>query len=83
VSWIDVNDLPPQNWKPNTKQFYTSATYQGWTHEGVKDLIKLHFKKDSSKDLTFAEFNKCLEWFETLPPNTVTTEHDKNTIEMF
>jgi hypothetical protein len=79
----DSEHVVPANWKPNPKMLYTHATNCGWNHQGVKDLILTHFKRTSTKDLTFHEFNKTLDLLETLPPNTVTAEHDKNTVELF
>ena len=83
MSWVDVKDVPPKDWKPNTKYLYTVATVNGWSHDGVRNLIKTHFNRDSTKDLTFSEFNKVLEWLDRLAPNSVTIERDPNTLDMF
>ncbi len=83
MSWVDINDIPPKNWKPNSKQLYTAADGFKWTHQGIHDLIGYHFKKQSTKELTFLEYNQVLRWIEDLEPNTVTTEKDKNTEDLF
>ena len=83
MSWRRVEDIEPKNWKPNPKYMYTVATVNGWNHDGVRNLIKTHFNRDSTKDLTFSEFNKVLEWLDRLPPNSVTVERDPNTLDMF
>jgi hypothetical protein len=73
----------PDGWKPNSRQLYISASYSGWTRQGIHDLIGYHFKKQSTKELTFSEYNQVLRWIEDLEPNTVTTERDKNTEDLF
>jgi len=83
MSWVDIKDIPPPNWKPNSRQLYIAATYSGWTRQGIHDLIGVHFKKQSTKDLTFKEYNQVLRWIEDLEPNTVTTERDENTEDLF
>ena len=74
---------PSENWRPNTKLLYAAATSAGWSHAGVKNLIKTHFNRDSTKDLTWVEYNKVMEWIDRLPPDTLTVERDPNTLEMF
>lgn len=59
--WRDVGDIPPKDWKPNTKYLYTVATSAGWPHEAVKKFIKSAFNKDSTKDLEWSEYNATLE----------------------
>jgi hypothetical protein len=54
-----------------------------WTRNGVHALIQAQFKKDTSKDLTHAEYEKLLGWIEKLPPDTVTVERDGNTGDLF
>lgn len=81
-TWQMLGEPDPENWKPNTKYLYTVATVAGWTHQGVKDLIAAHFRKASTKDLTFSEYNRTLEMLDQLPPNTVSV-HDANTLELF
>ena len=76
-------DQPNQSWTPNSRLLYTTATTNRWTHRGVKDLIFFQFKKTSTKDLTFDEFQKVMEWLTSLPPNTVTVARDKNTDDLF
>jgi hypothetical protein len=80
---LQKHNEQPKNWKPNSRQLYISAHYSGWTHQGIKDLIKFHFKKDSTKDLSWNEYNQVLVWIEDLEPNTLTAERDKNTLDMF
>jgi hypothetical protein len=77
--WRDINNIPPKDWKPNTKMLYTVATNNGWNRDGVHALIEMNFKKQSTKDLTFDEYNQVLEWLDSIPANTVTTGHDPNT----
>ena len=83
MTWYDWNNVPKPDWTPNTRMLYTHATNCGWNHQGVKDLILFHFKKQSTKDLTFHEFNKTLDMLDALHPNTVTAERDKNTDDLF
>jgi hypothetical protein len=80
---IVLVDIEPPNWKPNFKQLYIEAGSFGWTREGIHNLIELNFKKSSTKDLTFVEYNKVMEWIEKLPPNSVTVERDANTEDLF
>ena len=75
--------IEPPNWKPNYKQLYIEARSLGWTREGIHDLIMFNFKKSSSKDLAFNEYQKVMQWIEELPPNSITTERDKNTNDLF
>lgn len=76
-------DGPPPDWKPNTKMLYASASVNGWTHQGVKDLILFKFKRASTKDLTYFEYWKVMDWIGTVPPNSLPTERDKNTEDLF
>jgi hypothetical protein len=75
--------VQPPNWKPNFKQLYIEARSFGWTREGIHSLIQMNFKKDSTKNLSFNEYNKVMEWIEKLPPNSVTVDRDKNTEDLF
>jgi hypothetical protein len=61
--------VEPPNWKPNYKQLYIEARSLGWTREGVHALIQMNFKKSSTKDLAFNEYNQVMKWLEELPPN--------------
>jgi hypothetical protein len=61
VSWVSVKDVPPENWKPNTRLLYTLASSNGWTHEAVKAFIKAAFNRDSTKDLLWSEYNATME----------------------
>jgi hypothetical protein len=59
--WRNVGDIPPKGWTVPTKYLYTVATAAGWPHEAVKKFIKASFDKDSTKDLTYSEYNATLE----------------------
>ena len=76
-------NIEPKNWKPNCVGLYIEARSLGWTREGVHALIEINFKKSSTKDLNFDEYNKVMNWLETLIPNSVTTERDQNTEDLF
>jgi hypothetical protein len=78
-----LNGKEPENWQPNTKLLYATAGANGWSHQQVKDLILFNFKRASTKDLTYTEFYKTLDWLGNLTPGTVTAERDKNTLDMF
>lgn len=73
----------PSGWRPDTKALYTVASNNGWSHAGVRDLILLNFRKTSSKDLAFAEYNKVMFWLENRPANTTTGERDPFTKDLF
>ena len=74
---------PGPDWKPNTKMLYVTASANGWTHQGVKDLILANFKRTSTKDLSFSEYHKVMRWLGNSPPDVITMERDPNTLEMF
>jgi hypothetical protein len=61
---------------------YITASANGWNHAQVKDLILFNFKRASTKDLTFTEYNKTLDLLGKLQPGTV-AERDKNTDDLF
>jgi hypothetical protein len=83
VTWIDVENVPPENWKPNTKYLYTLASTNGWTHAQVKDFVLFNFKRASTKDLAFEEYNKVIDALDKLPPGSMSMTKDKNTLELF
>lgn len=74
------------NWRPKKSDIiglYSTARNSLWTRNGVHALMTAQFKKDTSKDLTFSEYEKLLGWIEQLPPDIVTVERDKNTEDLF
>ena len=56
---------PCADWKPNTKYLYTVATVNRWTHAEVRAFIKMRFGVDSTKDLTWQQYQETLETFDT------------------
>jgi hypothetical protein len=86
VSWKSIGPNAPKpgpDWKPGCKWLYICAGQAGWKREQIHLLIEAQFKKHSTKELTFDEYNKVLEWIDTLPPGTISTERDPNTPDMF
>jgi hypothetical protein len=83
---MGLKALHTEDWKPKKHDIiglYTTARKNMWTRNGVHALIQAQFKKGTSKDLTYSEYEKLLGWIEKLPPDTVTAEKDTNTMEMF
>ena len=52
---------PGPNWKPDTRLLYTFATGSGWSHDAVRKFIKAAFNRDSTKELTWSEYNATME----------------------
>ena len=52
---------PGPDWKPNFKLLYTLASSNGWPHKAVKAFIMERFKRESTKDLRFSEYNATME----------------------
>jgi len=75
-----------ENWRPRKSDIiglYTTARQNLWTRNGVHALMQAQFKKTTSKDLTYTEYETLLGWIEKLPPDSVTVEHDPNTLDLF
>lgn len=83
MPWVDHTELPPRDWKPNTKLLYATATSLGWKHQQVKDLIHNKWGRSSTKDLSFAQFNRLLDLFAEISPDNIPPPRDKETVEMF
>ena len=84
--WVDVNKVRDDDWRPSKSDIiglYSKARENGWSRGGVHELMKAQFKKASSKELTYSEYEKVLEWLDTIPSDTTTVERDENTIDMF
>ncbi len=65
---------PGPDWKPNTKYLYTVASQNGWRRQDVHAMIDAEFKKVSTKDLTYEQYNQTLELLTELHPSTYTRE---------
>jgi len=71
------------DWRPDFKSLYMLARNNGWSRQGVHDLILANFGRTSTKDLTQSEYEKTMTWLEKLPPNTITGERDPFTLDLF
>lgn len=74
------------DWRPGKYdiiRLYYTAQQNRWTKKGVHALMEAQFKKSTSKDLTYSEYEQLVGWIEKLEPDTVTVGRDPNTLDMF
>ncbi len=66
------------------KRLYTIASNNGWTTDGIHNLIGANYGYRSTHELTIDEYNDVVRHVETtIVPNTVTMYRDTNTPDMF
>lgn len=70
--------------KSQIRRLYTIAHAHNWSHSGVRELIKMNYGIDSSRDLTPEQYDKVCMFLETTAAaDVVTMGRDPNTIDMF
>ena len=76
--------LAPGPTQSQISRLYTIANNKGWTNAGVKDLLRMNYRIDSTKALTIKEYEEVCDFLEkSIAPNVVTMKPDTNTIDIF
>lgn len=76
----------PAGWDWSEKQkrmFWASVTQAKWSHAQVKELIKLKWGLDSTKQMDGGQVEFVLDWVRDHAPGHLPVPRDPNTLDLF